>query len=334
MAIPLEHTVPPTQPARSSRPDPSGAEVGVEVENLGKRYGDVEAVRGISFRIAAGEVFGLLGPNGAGKTTTLSMLSTLLRPSQGDARIFSRSLVEDVAGVRRLVGLVPQHVSLYPNLTARENLTFFGRINGVARRQLGDRVEHLLDLVELSGRADEQVHTYSGGMMRRLNLACGLVNEPRLLLLDEPTVGVDPQSRQHILAAIRAIARQGMAIIYTSHYMEEAEHFCDRIAIMDEGRIAAVGTLIELLEIVGIGEIIELDWVPHDADRARLRAIQDVSQVETTGGVTRIFVANAGRALGPIAAVIADGNRDRRSRRGPSGEPRARLPPSDRKGAA
>jgi ABC-2 type transport system ATP-binding protein len=295
-----------TQLANAERPERSDHLLGVEVENLGKRYGAVEAVRGIAFQVHAGEVFGLLGPNGAGKTTTLSMLSTLMHPSYGEAHIFGKSLLHDVPGVRRLVGLVPQDVSLYLNLTARENLTFFGRINCVPRRQVRDRAEHLLDLVGLRGRADEQVHTYSGGMQRRLNLACGLIHEPRLLLLDEPTVGVDPQSRQNILDAVRELARQGMAILYTTHYMDEAERFCDRVAIMDEGRIAAVGNLAELFEIVGIGEIIELDWTPTDADRAQLRAIPDVSNVETAAGVTQIFVTNARRALVPIAAMIAD----------------------------
>ncbi len=286
-------------------PAAAAPRLGVEVEDLGKRYGGVEAVRGISFQIHAGEVFGLLGPNGAGKTTTLSMLSTLLRPSQGDARIFGKSLVNDVASVRHLVGLVPQHVSLYANLSARENLAFFGRINGVARRQLPGRADEMLDLVGLRGRADDPVHTYSGGMMRRLNLACGLVHAPRLLLLDEPTVGVDPQSRQNILSAVRALAQQGMAVLYTTHYMDEAEQFCDRIAIMDEGRIAAVGSLAELLTIVGMGEMIELDWAPSDADRARVAAIPEVSQVETADGVTRISVANARRALVALAPIIA-----------------------------
>jgi len=280
--------------------------LGVEVENLGKRFGTVDAVRGISLAIREGEAFGLLGPNGAGKTTTLSMLSTLLPPSSGDARVFGRSLTADVRGVRQLVGLVPQDVSLYPNLTARENLDFFGRIYGVAALPRRRKADELLELVGLTARAGDLVHTFSGGMKRRLNLACGLVHEPRLLLLDEPTVGVDPQSRQHILDAIQAIARGGTTVLYTTHYMEEAERLCDRIAIMDEGRIVAIGTMEELLRIVGIGEVIEIHGTLGEADQARLRTIPQVHHVETGERLTRLVVEDAARALGPIGAIVAE----------------------------
>jgi ABC-2 type transport system ATP-binding protein len=280
--------------------------LGVEIDNLGKRFGTLEAVRGISFGIREGEAFGLLGPNGAGKTTTLSMLSTLLPPSYGDARIFGASLSADTRGVRQLVGLVPQDVSIYPNLTARENLHFFGQIYGVPARQLRGRSDELLDLVGLTARAEDLVHTYSGGMKRRRNLAWGLVHEPRLLLLDEPTVGVDPQSRNHILSAIRDIAKRGTTVLYTTHYMEEAERLCDRIAIMDEGRIVAAGTLAELLAIVGIGEVIEIRGELAECDRDRLGAIPAVTRVETSEHCTRIFVTDASRALAPIAAIVAE----------------------------
>jgi len=280
--------------------------LGVDIDNLGKRFGDLEAVRGISLEVRAGEAFGLLGPNGAGKTTTLSMLSTLLAPSYGDARVFGKSLTADVWAVRKLVGIVPQDVSLYPNLTARENLHFFARIYEAPARRVRARAQELLELVGLDSRADDLVETYSGGMKRRLNLACGLVHDPRVLLLDEPTVGVDPQSREHILDAIHELARAGTTVLYTTHYMEEAERVCDRIAIMDEGRIVAAGTLAELLQIVGMGEVVEIDGGVTEDDRARLRAIPEVTQVEAVNPrLTRVFVNSAARALAPIAAIVA-----------------------------
>lgn len=278
--------------------------VGVEIDNLGKRFGSVEAVHGVSLLIEEGEAFGLLGPNGAGKTTTLSMLATLLSPSYGDARIFGKSAVSEIWAVRKLVGLVPQDVGLYPNLSGLENLSFFGQIYGVPRQELRRRTNEALALVGLTARAADRVHTYSGGMKRRLNLACGLVHRPRLLLLDEPTVGVDPQSREQILSAIQELAKKGTTVVYTTHYMEEAERLCDRIAIMDNGRIAATGTLQELLEIVGIGNVIEIHG--EGIDESRLRALPEVNKVEVAGRLTRIFANDAGRALGAISMVIAE----------------------------
>jgi ABC-2 type transport system ATP-binding protein len=278
--------------------------VGIEINNLGKRFGSVEAVRGVSLVIEEGEAFGLLGPNGAGKTTTLSMLATLLAPSYGDAKIFGKSAVSDTWAVRELVGLVPQDVGLYPNLSARENLSFFGHIYGVSKKDLVRRTSEVLDLVGLTARADDRVHTYSGGMKRRLNLACGLVHSPRLLLLDEPTVGVDPQSREHILNAIQELARKGTTVLYTTHYMEEAERLCERIAIMDKGRIAAAGTLRDLLEIIGAGSVIEISG--DAVDESRLRAIPEVSKVEVGEHLTRIFVTDPARVLTALSAIIGD----------------------------
>jgi ABC-2 type transport system ATP-binding protein len=234
---------------------------GLRVEQLSRSFAGVEAVKGISFDVAEGETFGLLGPNGAGKTTTLSMLSTLIPATRGDALVFGHSLANEMHPVRALVGLAPQQISLYPELTAAENLAFFGRLYGVSRSALRERSLRLLEKVGLTARRDDRVATYSGGMRRRLNLACSLIHEPRLLLLDEPTAGVDPQSRENIFEAIQEIAASGTAIIYTTHYMEEAEQLCDRIAILDEGRIVALGTLEELLTLVGKGEVIEVPSV-------------------------------------------------------------------------
>ena len=275
----------------------------VTLDDLRRSFGDVEAVRGITLHIEEGETLGLLGPNGAGKTTTLSMLATLLTPSSGDARIFGASLKGDIWGIRRLVGLAPQEISLYPELTADENLRFFGRLYGIGGAPLRARADELLDLVGLLPRRHDRVVTYSGGMRRRLNLACSLVHAPRLLLLDEPTVGVDPQSRDRIFDAIRELARNGTTILYTTHYMEEAERLCDRITIMDEGRIVAAGTLGELLRIVGMGEIIELSGVDHQLDDTHLESIPGITKVERGEHSTRIFVVSAARALTAIAAI-------------------------------
>jgi ABC-2 type transport system ATP-binding protein len=293
----------PAEPSAQATPPPM---LGLAVNNLGKRFGAVEAVRGISFDVSVGETVGLLGPNGAGKTTTLAMLSTLLPPSCGDASIFGTRLTVDVRAVRHLIGLVPQDISVYPDLTARENLVFFGEIYQVPRRRLRPRADELLEMLGLSARADDRVGTYSGGMKRRLNLACGLVHQPRLLLLDEPTAGVDPQARNHILSIVREIARQGTAVLYTTHYMEEAEQVCDRIAIMDEGRIVAQGTLDQLLHIAGEGKVVEIRGDLSEIDCGRLRAIPEVTRVETAGDVTRIAVADVGRALASIAPLLTE----------------------------
>jgi linearmycin/streptolysin S transport system ATP-binding protein len=287
-----------------------GSEERVQCVDLARAFGSFEAVRGISLEIHAGETFGLLGPNGAGKTTTLSMLSTLLEPTRGDVVVFGASVVRQPAEVRRRVGLAPQQISLYPTFTAQENLDFFGVLHGVPSDVRRRRADELLELVGLATRRDDQVHTYSGGMQRRLNLACSMIHHPRLLLLDEPTAGVDPQSRENLFEVIRRIASSGTTIVYTTHYMEEAERLCDRIAILDEGRIAAVGTQQELLGIIGMGQVIQLRGRGMGGLAAALQARPGVVKVESDRDALRIFVRTAAdaRALiaGPIAAAGDD----------------------------
>jgi ABC-2 type transport system ATP-binding protein len=282
------------------------AEDRVQFVDLAKRFGSFDAVRGITLEVRAGETFGLLGPNGAGKTTTLSMLATLLTPTQGDVLVFGASTVGDPAEVRRRVGLAPQQISLYPMLTAQENLDFFGVLHGIPPTVRHRRVDQLLDMVGLAPRRDDRVHTYSGGMQRRLNLACSLIHEPRLLLLDEPTAGVDPQSRENLFAVIRQIAAAGTTIIYTTHYMEEAERLCDRIAILDEGRIAAVGTLHELLGMIGMGPVIELRGPGIATLGSALDALPGVVTVEREDGVLRLFVESAAHARALLAGPLWD----------------------------
>ena len=284
------------------------AEDCVRFIDLARSFGTLEAVRGISLDIPAGETFGLLGPNGAGKTTTLSMLSTLLKPTRGDVLVFGASVAREPAEVRRRVGLAPQQISLYPAFTARENLNFFGVLHAVPPPVRHRRADEVLELVGLAGRYGDRVHTYSGGMQRRLNLACSLIHEPRLLLLDEPTAGVDPQSRENLFEVIRRIAAAGTTIIYTTHYMEEAERLCDRIAILDEGRIAAVGTRQELLDIIGMGQTIEV----RGRAIARLAEALDgragVVKVERDGDVLRLFVKTPAHARDLIAGIAASGD--------------------------
>jgi ABC-2 type transport system ATP-binding protein len=220
----------------------------LEVIDVRKRYGETIALDGVSFGVAEGEMFGLLGPNGAGKTTLLSIVSSLLQASSGEVRILGKRLQPRDRELRKHIGIVPQELALYGELTARENLRFFGSLYGLDAKTLHDRVEELLQAVGLEDRADDRVETFSGGMKRRLNLGAALVHRPQLLLLDEPTTGVDPQSRNHIFEEVRRLNAAGMTVVYTSHYMEEVEALCRRIGIIDHGRLIACDTLPALLK--------------------------------------------------------------------------------------
>jgi ABC-2 type transport system ATP-binding protein len=249
----------------------------LEADNLVKKYGDTAAVAGISFDVEEGEVFGLLGPNGAGKTTTISMLTGVLEPTSGTARIGGHDILIEPLAVKQINGLVPQDLALYPTLSARANLQFFGRIYGLRGKALRERVDDVLEVVALADRADEPIEKYSGGMKRRVNIAAGLVHQPRLLFLDEPTVGVDPQSRNHIFESVQRLNRdRGMSIIYTSHYMEEVELLCNRVAIVDQGRIIALDTIRNLIAMLG-GGVIQIGLLRCDDEMlAAIRALPAV----------------------------------------------------------
>jgi ABC-2 type transport system ATP-binding protein len=263
----------------------------LEADDLVKKYGDHVAVGGISFQVDEGEVFGLLGPNGAGKTTTISMLTGVLEPTSGTARIGGHDLLKEPTEVKRIEGLVPQDLALYPTLSARANLQFFGRIYGLRGRELRDRVDDVLEIVALTDRANEPIEKYSGGMKRRVNIAAGLVHQPRLLFLDEPTVGVDPQSRNHIFESVLRLNRERrMSIIYTSHYMEEVELLCSRVAIVDEGRIIALDTIRNLIGMLG-GGVIQLGL--ERVDDTMLTAIRDLPAVTGVTEVTPPAAAGA-----------------------------------------
>ena len=226
----------------------------VEVKELRKQYDPpkgVLALDGVSFDIAEGEIFSLLGPNGAGKSTTISMLSCLLRPSGGDAMVGGNSIVHQAQAVKETIGVVPQDIALYPDMSARENLVFWGRMYGLSGDELKRRVDEVLELITLVDRQKDRVEKFSGGMKRRVNIGVALLHKPRVLYLDEPTVGIDPQSRRSILDGILALRDQGMTILYTTHYMAEAQELSDRIGIVDHGKMIAMGTHEELVKIVG-----------------------------------------------------------------------------------
>ncbi len=220
-------------------------------QGLIKSFGDLIAVNGVSFEIVEGETFGLLGPNGAGKTTSISMVAGLLEPDNGTIHVAGTQIRTNSTDGRSDIGLVPQEIAIYPDLTATENLRFFGRLYDMPGETLDKRVEEVLEVIGLSERQDDLVSEFSGGMQRRLNIGIGLLHRPRLLILDEPTVGVDPQSRNAILESVEDLSGEGIAVLYTTHYMEEAERLCDRVAIIDEGVIKAEGTRRELVSLVG-----------------------------------------------------------------------------------
>ena len=228
----------------------SATDIALSTESLVKCYpgADQPALDGLTLDVARGSIFGLLGPNGAGKTTAISILCTLLRPTSGSVTVLGHDVVTAAEAVRRSIGLVPQDIALYPSLTARENLRYFARILRIPGRQIEKRVVECLDLVGLNVCADRRISTFSGGMKRRANLAVGVLHEPDILFLDEPTVGIDAQSRNLILERLAELNRAGMTLIYTTHYMEEAQQLCDEIVIVDAGRVIARGGPTQLVQ--------------------------------------------------------------------------------------
>ncbi len=249
----------------------------LEANEIVKKYGDNMAVNKMNFTMNEGEVFGLLGPNGAGKSTAISMLTCLFPPTSGTVTVYGHDVVRDAAEVKKLIGVVPQDIALYPTLSARDNLRFFGEMYGLNGRDLKERVDTVLEYVAMAERAKDAINTYSGGMKRRINLAAGLIHSPKIIFLDEPTVGVDPQSRNHIFESVERLNdEQGMAVLYTTHYMEEAERLCDRVAIVDRGQVIAMDTPKNLIGMLG-GGLIQVGLARED--KALREAVAGLSEV-------------------------------------------------------
>ena len=293
----------PALAARVHLPSPAGAAL-LSCTSVTKTFGSRVAVDGVSFEVAPGSVYGLLGPNGAGKTTTIKMVCGLLDPDSGSITIAGRSTRGDIS-VRDLVGYVPQDVALYPDLTAAENLEFLGRLYRLRGSLLAERVSEALALTDLSDRRGDRVDSFSGGMKRRLNIAAGLLHHPSLLVLDEPTVGVDPQSRHAILERVRALQETGMAVLYTTHYMEEAERVCDRVGIMDQGKLIAEGSRRELVARLGEKDRIDLIASGNLEKLAEAcRAVAGVEQAAVADGRVHL-VAEDGRRVLPALIEAA-----------------------------
>lgn len=278
----------------------------LEVRGLRKVYGDAAAVDGVDFAVEKGEVFGLLGPNGAGKSTTISMISGLLRPTGGAIILKGQDVTRDATAVKEVLGLVPQDIALYPTLTARENLTFWGRMYGISGTLLTERVNQALEYAGLADRAKDRIDTYSGGMKRRINIAAALVHRPELLIMDEPTVGIDPQSRNHILETVLSLNKEGITVIYTSHYMEEVEEICSRVAIMDHGKIIAAGTTEELRRTVGDADRIDVGLSETAAASVidELRGIPGVAEVTPLNGTVTVLVKEGHEKVSQVLDVL------------------------------
>ena len=280
----------------------------IVVEDLVKRYNGFAAVDGVSFDIKRGEIFGLLGPNGAGKSTIISILCCLLKATSGRVVIDGFDIGRNANNIKKIIGVVPQEISLYHTLTARENLRFYGRIYGLSGKTLKNRIEALLEMVGLTDRADDLLEGYSGGMKRRINIAVALLHNPRILFLDEPSTGVDPQSRKRIYDTIQDLNRQGTTVLLTTHQMEDAEKLCHRIAIVDKGKLIALDTLEGLLTLVGESDIIQAmaKEIPP-ASVESIRQIDEVQKVSMDGGSMTIQLVRGRESLAGIVDRLISG---------------------------
>ncbi|MFY0630778.1 MAG: ABC transporter ATP-binding protein [Flavobacteriaceae bacterium] len=278
----------------------------IQVQNLSKSFSNIKAVDDVSFHISKGEIFGLLGPNGAGKSTTLNMMSSILASDEGSIVIDGVEVKTNSKQCKHLIGVVPQEISLYEELSAYENLLFWGNLYGVPSKELKERIEETLELIGLLDRKKDMIKTYSGGMKRRINIAAALLHQPKVLLMDEPTVGIDPQSRNHIFEVIEALNKQGMTIIYTTHYMEEVERLCNRIAIIDSGKIIAQGTQEELQELVETKESIQLEF--ELLSENQVANLQESLGLKTIQKENTLLIESTVKNLSSIVAACNDMN--------------------------
>ncbi|SKC81383.1 ABC transporter ATP-binding protein [Maledivibacter halophilus] len=279
----------------------------LKVIDLKKHYKNIKAVGGISFEVKRGEVFGLLGPNGAGKSTTISIISTLIAPDYGDVLYKGESVIKSPKNLQKNLGVVPQEIALYPTLTGYENLRFFGNIYGLTGRLLKQRIEEVSEIIGIKDRLKDKVEKYSGGMKRRINIGAALLHRPELLIMDEPTVGIDPQSRNHILDTVLELNRKGMTIIYTSHYMEEVEYLCTRISIMDKGKIIESGTRDELIEVIKGNKRIEIRFDKvSDELIEKIRDINYVNKIEIIENEVTITINNGDEIFKDIIERVGE----------------------------
>jgi ABC-2 type transport system ATP-binding protein len=286
----------------------------IEVQGLRKTYGDLVAVDDVSFTAEPGGIFGLLGPNGAGKSTTIGCISGLLRPTAGRVRVLGHDVVRDGRAARALLGIVPQELALYEDLSATENLSYWGAAYGLAGESLGIRVDETLQAIGLGDRGREPAKKFSGGMKRRLNFGCGIVHRPKVLLLDEPTAGVDPQSRVRLLDLVREQVREGTCVLYTTHYMEEAEALCDRLAIIDNGMLIAAGSIQDLRAMMGERDLLRLAGrFDVETARAAIASMDEIELVHAAPDALRLAMAGATRKLPSVLAGISC-NRSRHPR--------------------
>jgi ABC-2 type transport system ATP-binding protein len=273
----------------------------IQVQDLHKNFEDVYAVQGVSFDVQAGEIFSLLGPNGAGKSTIISMLACLLEPTKGDALVMGHSILHDPMAVKAAIGVIPQEIALYEDLSARENLNFWGKMYGLRGAALRQRVDEVLEVIGLTERQKGRVSKFSGGMKRRLNIGIALLHKPQVIIMDEPTVGIDPQSRRNILDNVKELNQQGMTVLYTTHYMEEAQELSQpsgHITIMDQGKVIAHGTHDELVKIVGELDRIDL-IISAESERMleRWQATEGVHQVTAVDGQLTLLVDDSNLVL-------------------------------------